>query len=224
MTSSLQIKITISEFVTPELYRALSAVSNPRQRAGLLRRLAEDALRNRIVTTQVSPAAAAVIAGSSVVPRPTHSGAEPESFPSMPGGPASGTGIVDQDQRQLAYRCVADDSSAVSPSAQMVLTVTEARNYGVEGVSLPRETAASISSVVLDHDVGATNSAVGPTTPSRPRQDGEALCPDSITEPSGRHAGLRWALAATGLALRENAYRFGGAIIGRWKTVGRTIR
>ena len=45
MTGALEIKITISEFVTPALFQAMAAVSNPRQRAALLKRLAEDALR-----------------------------------------------------------------------------------------------------------------------------------------------------------------------------------
>jgi hypothetical protein len=45
MTGRLEVKITISEFVTPALFQAMAAVSNPRQRAALLKRLAEDALR-----------------------------------------------------------------------------------------------------------------------------------------------------------------------------------
>ncbi|WP_321794616.1 hypothetical protein [Caballeronia sp. J97] len=45
MTGTLEIKITISECVTPALFQTMTAVSNPRQRAALLKRLAEEALR-----------------------------------------------------------------------------------------------------------------------------------------------------------------------------------
>ena len=55
MTGSLEIKITISEFVTPALFQAMAAVSNPRQRAALLKRLAEDALRGNLTPAQVAP-------------------------------------------------------------------------------------------------------------------------------------------------------------------------
>lgn len=47
MTGSIEIKLTVSEVVTPSLFAALIAVSNPRQRAALLKRLADDALRGR---------------------------------------------------------------------------------------------------------------------------------------------------------------------------------
>jgi hypothetical protein len=55
MTGSLEIKITISEFVTPALFQAMAAVSNPRQRAALLKRLAEDALRGNLTPAQAAP-------------------------------------------------------------------------------------------------------------------------------------------------------------------------
>ncbi|WP_053572742.1 hypothetical protein [Caballeronia cordobensis] len=48
MTGALEIKVTISEVVTPALFGALVAISNPRQRAALLKRLAEDALRGNV--------------------------------------------------------------------------------------------------------------------------------------------------------------------------------
>lgn len=48
MTGALEIKVTISEVATPTLFDALVAVSNPRQRAALLKRLAEDALRGSV--------------------------------------------------------------------------------------------------------------------------------------------------------------------------------
>jgi hypothetical protein len=44
---AIEIKLTVSEAVTPTLFAALMAVSNPRQRAALLKRLADDALRGR---------------------------------------------------------------------------------------------------------------------------------------------------------------------------------
>jgi hypothetical protein len=52
MTGSMEIKITISEVVTPTLFQALTAVSNPRQRAALLKRVAEDALRGSVAPVQ----------------------------------------------------------------------------------------------------------------------------------------------------------------------------
>jgi hypothetical protein len=48
MTGALEIKVTISEIATPTLFDALVAISNPRQRAALLKRLAEDALRGSV--------------------------------------------------------------------------------------------------------------------------------------------------------------------------------
>ncbi|SAK63709.1 hypothetical protein AWB82_03347 [Caballeronia glebae] len=48
MTGALEIKVTISEIATPTLFDALVAVSNPRQRAALLKRLAEEALRSSV--------------------------------------------------------------------------------------------------------------------------------------------------------------------------------
>ncbi|BCQ30410.1 hypothetical protein NK8_86010 (plasmid) [Caballeronia sp. NK8] len=47
MTGTIEIKLTVSEVVTPSLFAALMEVSNPRQRAALLKRLADDALRGR---------------------------------------------------------------------------------------------------------------------------------------------------------------------------------
>jgi len=47
MTGTIEIKVTVSEVVTPSLFAALMEVSNPRQRAALLKRLADDALRGR---------------------------------------------------------------------------------------------------------------------------------------------------------------------------------
>lgn len=62
MTGALEIKVTISEVVTPALFDALVAISNPRQRAALLKRLAEDALRGNVSVsyqpgTRAAPAA-----------------------------------------------------------------------------------------------------------------------------------------------------------------------
>jgi len=47
MTGTIEIKLTVSEVVTPSLFAALMAVSNPRQRAALFKRLADDAVRGR---------------------------------------------------------------------------------------------------------------------------------------------------------------------------------
>jgi hypothetical protein len=69
MTGSMEIKITISEVVTPTLFQALTAVSNPRQRAALLKRLAEDALRGNVAPVQAPTVAVSVIGDESNVDR-----------------------------------------------------------------------------------------------------------------------------------------------------------
>ncbi len=45
MTETLDMKVTISAVATPTLYRAMMSVTSPRQRAALLKRIAEDYLR-----------------------------------------------------------------------------------------------------------------------------------------------------------------------------------
>lgn len=110
MTTSLQIKITINEFVTPDLFRAVSAVPNPRQRASLLKRLAQDALRNSVPTSHPAPAATSVTAGTSVMPQAIRSGTEPSSSSIKPGCLFSETGVLDEDRRQ--FGCTSDVSSA----------------------------------------------------------------------------------------------------------------
>jgi hypothetical protein len=74
MTGALEIKITISEVATPTLYDALVAVSNPRRRAALLKRLAEDALRGSepgsLAALTRTPISADVSATSEAAPRP----------------------------------------------------------------------------------------------------------------------------------------------------------
>ncbi|CAN7785479.1 hypothetical protein LJR034_008608 [Caballeronia sp. LjRoot34] len=45
MKETLDMKVTISAVATPELYRTMIGVSNPRQRAALLKRLADDYLK-----------------------------------------------------------------------------------------------------------------------------------------------------------------------------------
>ncbi|WP_244808814.1 hypothetical protein [Caballeronia zhejiangensis] len=73
MTGALEIKVTISEVVTPALFDALVAISNPRKRAALLKRLAEDALRGSVSVshqpgTRDAPAATGQpIAGPTIV-------------------------------------------------------------------------------------------------------------------------------------------------------------
>lgn len=54
MTGALEIKVTISEITTPTLFDALVAISNPRQRAALLKRLAEEALRGSVSGSRAS--------------------------------------------------------------------------------------------------------------------------------------------------------------------------
>lgn len=45
MTETLDMKVTISAVATPTLYRTMMSVANPRERAALLKRVAEDYLR-----------------------------------------------------------------------------------------------------------------------------------------------------------------------------------
>jgi hypothetical protein len=56
MKETLDMKVTISAVATPELYRTMIGVSNPRQRAALLKRLAEDYLRGVVSATHHLPA------------------------------------------------------------------------------------------------------------------------------------------------------------------------
>jgi len=52
MKDTLDMKVTISAVATPELYRTMIGVSNPRQRAALLKRLADDYLKGVVSQTQ----------------------------------------------------------------------------------------------------------------------------------------------------------------------------
>jgi hypothetical protein len=76
MTGALEIKVTISEIATPTLFDALVAVSNPRQRAALLKRLAEDALRGSVqvpragVTSTPTPVNASATTKAAAGPAP----------------------------------------------------------------------------------------------------------------------------------------------------------
>ena len=110
MTTSLIVKVTIDEFATPGLFRAVSAVANPRQRASLLKRLAEDTLRNSVPTAQIAPAATSVTAGARVMPGAFQSEAEPSPSSIKPACLFSETGVFDENQRQ--FGCTSDVSSA----------------------------------------------------------------------------------------------------------------
>lgn len=110
MISSLKIKVTISELATPALFQAISAVSNPRQRAALLRRFAEEALRGNVSIGHAAPAT------SPVIPRdhaptslPAQSQSVPGSHPPEPRSIGSQTGAFDEDQERLGEGSLADD-------------------------------------------------------------------------------------------------------------------
>ncbi|MDR5826024.1 hypothetical protein [Caballeronia sp. LZ043] len=115
MTRSLEIKITISEIVTPALFKAMVAVSNPRQRAAFLKRVAEDALRGTIVSAPDSgyacltgsavTAATAATAAPHLTPMPQSS---PERLsletPQRVAKPAS----TNDDERPFDFTFLAD--------------------------------------------------------------------------------------------------------------------
>ena len=109
MTGSLEIKITISEFVTPALFQAMSAVSNPRQRASLIKRLAEDALRGTVNAGQASFAVGSVNATDSVAMSPPP---QSEATPVVPSGEprrlVSQSAPPNEDGRQFDYAFLAD--------------------------------------------------------------------------------------------------------------------
>ncbi|SAL00457.1 hypothetical protein AWB78_05948 [Caballeronia calidae] len=219
MTGSLQIKITIRECVTPELFRAVSAVPNPRQRAALLKRLAEDALRSNVPTGQIAPAATSVVAGAS---QPAESGVAPRSLPPKLGTLISETGVLNEDRTQFDYGFPADYVSGAR-NAQTLRGVAELQHYVVTGTSSPRETVASIP-VMLDYKARATNSVVGPTARAQSRKDGELAFSDTTTQPSRRRGDRMGALVAAALVVRAAANRFGRAIIGRRKKGGEDDR
>lgn len=218
MTTSMIVKVTIDEFATPGLFRAVSAVPNPRQRASLLKRLAEDALRNTVPTSQIVPAATSVTAGNSVIPRAVRSGAAPTSY-STPGGLFLETGVFDEDQRQFGYKCTADDSSAASVP-QTRQSIVESRPYLVTEASSPRETVASLVSIAPDCKASATNSTEKPTMPAQPLESGEMPYRDTITQSSRTLSFLTRALVTAALAMEKSGYRLRRSIIGR----GRRLR
>lgn len=224
MTSSLEIKITISEFVTPELFRAMSAVSNARQRAALLKRLAEDALRENVSIGHTAPAATSVIARSSVVTsRAAQSGAAPRYHPLEPRRLMPQTGVLNEERKRFGYGFLADNFSGAG-NTQTFRGVAEVRHYVVTGTASPRETITSISSVTLDYKTSATCSVIGPTTRAQPLQDGEVTFSDTITHPNRRRGIRMWMLVAAALAIGEAAYRFRRAITSPWKKESKDIR
>ena len=190
MTTSLEIKITINEFVTPDLFRAVSAVSNPRQRAALLKRLAEDALRNSGPTSQIASTATSGAAGASVAPRVIQSGAEPSSLSIKPACLVSETGVCDEDPRQ--FECTAD----------------------VAGARSQRETVASLVAIVPDCEASATSSTKEPTMPEQPVEYGETPQAHTTAQSSVKRDFLTQALVTATLAIERSAYRLRCAIIG----------
>ncbi|HEY1213147.1 MAG TPA: hypothetical protein VGE93_05905 [Bryobacteraceae bacterium] len=224
MTSSLEIKITISEFVTPELFRAMSAVSNPRQRAALLKRLAEEALRENVSIGDTALAATSVIARSNVVTcRSAQSGAAPRSHPLEPRRLMPQTGILNEERKRFGYGFLVDNLSGAG-NTQTFRGVAEVRHYVVTGTASPRETAASISSVILSYKASTTCSVVGPTTRAQTQRDGEVTLSDTIMQPN-RSRGVRmWVFVAAALGIGKAAYRFRRAITGRWKKESKDIR
>ena len=109
MTGSLEIKITISEFVTPALFQALAAVSNPRQRAALIKRLAEDALRASVTPAQTAPPVGFVSQRASDA---ISAGPEPAavsgSSPAIAQRPLSQSAAPNEEQGQFDYAFLAD--------------------------------------------------------------------------------------------------------------------
>lgn len=49
MNETLEMTITISAVATPSLYRTLTSIANPRQRAAFLKRIADDYLRGQSI-------------------------------------------------------------------------------------------------------------------------------------------------------------------------------
>lgn len=190
MTTSLEIKITINEFVTPDLFRAVSAVSNPRQRAALLKRLAEDALRNSGPISQIAPTAPSGAAGTSVAPRVIQSGAEPSTLSINPACLFSETGVCDEDRRQL--ECTAD----------------------VAGAGSQRETVASLVAIVPDCKASAMSSTKEPTMPEPSVEYGETPQAHTTAQATARRDFLTQALVTATLAIERSAYRLRCAIIG----------
>lgn len=219
MTTSLQIKITINEFVTPDLFRAVSAVPNPRQRASLLKRLAQDALRNSVPTSHPAPAATSVTAGTSVMPQAIRSGTEPSSSSIKPGCLFSETGVLDEDRRQ--FGCTSDVSSAAG--APQTLQPIEGTRHNLVTAPSQRETDASFASIAPECEASATNSTKGPTMPAQPVEFDETPYADTITRSSRGRGLLTRALVTAALAMERSGYRLRRTIIGRERAAKKII-
>ncbi len=190
MTTSFIVKVTIGELVTPGLFRAVSAVPNPRHRASLLKRLAEDALRNSGPISQIAPTAPSGAAGTSVAPRVIQSGAEPSTLSINPACLSSETGGCDEDRRQL--ECTAD----------------------VAGARSQRETVASLVAIVPDCKASAMSSTKEPTMPEPSVEYGETPHAHTTAQATARRDFLTQALVTATLAIERSAYRLRCAIIG----------
>jgi hypothetical protein len=114
MMGSLEVKITISEAVTPTLFKALTAVSNPRQRAALLKRLAEDALRGSVAPSHASPSAGCVNndGGNTDRDTPASSAADSIAVSDHPSARADHAPLKpatsNEEERQFDYAFLAD--------------------------------------------------------------------------------------------------------------------
>ncbi|MDR5762992.1 hypothetical protein [Caballeronia sp. LZ035] len=114
MTGSLEVKITISEAVTPTLFQALTAVSNPRQRAALLKRLAEDALRGSVAPVLTPTLAVSVNGDESNTNRDTPATRADDSiaFPDRPSAradhPLLKPATSNEEEGQFDYAFLAD--------------------------------------------------------------------------------------------------------------------
>jgi hypothetical protein len=167
----------------------VSAVSNPRQRAALLKRLAEDALRNSGPISQIAPTATSGAAGTNVAPRVIQSGTETSSSSINPSCLFSETGVSDEDQRQ--FECTAD-----------------------VGARSQRETVASLVAIVPDCKASAMSSTKEPTMPGQPVEF-ETPYAGTIAQSSDRRGFLTQALVTAAFAFERSAYWLRCAVIGR---------
>jgi hypothetical protein len=220
MTTSLQIKITINEFVTPDLFRAVSAVPNPRQRASLLKRLAQDALRNSVPTSQLAPAATSITAGTGVMPQPIRLGTEPSISSTKPEYLFPETGVLNEDRRQ--FECTSDVSSA-GGAPHTLQPIAGSRHTLVTAIASQRETVACFASIAPEYEASTTNPTKESTMPSQPVEYGETPYADAISRSSRGRGFLTRALVTAALALERSGYRLRRTVIGRQRRTGKII-
>ncbi|BBQ03648.1 hypothetical protein BSFA1_87760 (plasmid) [Burkholderia sp. SFA1] len=105
MTGALEIKVTISEIATPTLFDALVAISNPRQRAALLKRLAEDALRGSVQVPRAGVTSTPTSANASATTKAARGPAPSEATPVA----AKQIAPVQDDQPDFDYAFLAEN-------------------------------------------------------------------------------------------------------------------